>query len=99
MTAWTIALLILAIAIQAADVITTIIVLKQGGQEVGFIAGPLISAGLPVWLTMVLVKSISVVFAIAAWYYSGEAALIGVLAVISALTLYAVVHNYEQMKW
>lgn len=89
---------VLAAAIQLADVITTVIVLSQGGHEDGLVASFLVRLGLPMWAWMAIPKAIFIVLCLAAWYFSGYQALLIVLAGVSAVTLYAVIHNIGQIR-
>lgn len=97
MSWYTWAALVVAIVVQIGDIVTTAVVINQGGREVGF-ASVFVRWGWPRWAWMGLPKAIAVGFAAWAYLRSGEGALLGVLAVLSAWTFYAVIHNWRQIR-
>lgn len=95
MTWYAVVALIVAVGLQLADIVTTVIVLDEGGSEVGF-ARLLVRWGWPRWAWMIAVKSLFAAFVTFA-YFSGELAFLAVLGILSLLTLYAVWHNLAQI--
>lgn len=92
MTIYAIAALVVAVVLQIVDVATTLVVLDQGGKEVG-LAAFLVELGWPRWAWMGLPKVVLVAFAAFAYLRYGDLALLVVLGTISLATLYAVIHN------
>lgn len=86
-----------ALIIQIADIVTTTVVINQDGREVGF-AAVFVRWGWPRWAWMGFPKAIAIGFATWAYFRSGENAPLGVLAVLSAWTLFAVWHNWGQIR-